>query len=233
MSSSYIKDLFADEEQFTAENRKQIIAADAIILRGFASEKSAQFIEVIKNIAEISPFRHMIAPNGFSMSAAMTNCGTMGWTADRRGYRYNSFDPQTGKPWPAMPEVLYRLAVEAAAEAGFENFSPDACLINRYVPGARMSLHRDDSERDFSAPIVSVSLGLPIRFLFGGATRADKTRKLLLSHGDVVVWGGVSRLFYHAVSPLKENEDAFFGKQDLDRQCLGNQRINLTFRKAL
>ena len=165
----------------------------------------------------------MVTPGGFVMSVAMTNCGEAGWVTDRKGYRYDRNDPETGKPWPDMPDSFLRLATEAAAEADYQDFTPDACLINRYEPGARLSLHRDENERDLNAPIVSVSLGLPAIFLFGGRSRSDRPRRIELESGDVVVWGGPNRLAYHGVAPLAEGDDPLTG------QC----RINLTFRKAL
>jgi alkylated DNA repair protein (DNA oxidative demethylase) len=156
------------------------------------------------------------------MSVAMTNCGSFGWVTDRTGYRYDSDDPEAAKPWPPMPSVFRQLAEQAADLAGFGGFSPDACLVNRYQPGARMSLHQDRDEQDFGAPIVSVSLGLPATFLFGGLKRSDRPRRIRLEHGDLVVWGGPARLAFHGVAPLAEGEHAL----------LGRQRINLTFRKA-
>jgi alkylated DNA repair protein (DNA oxidative demethylase) len=156
------------------------------------------------------------------MSVAMTNCGEVGWVTDRSGYRYDPVDPESGRPWPAMPAVFAQLAEQSAAAAGFGDFAPDACLINRYEPGARMSLHQDRDEQDFAQPIVSVSLGLPAIFLFGGMKRADRPQRYRLAHGDVVVWGGPSRLFFHGVAPLADGEHAL----------LGRRRINLTFRKA-
>jgi len=164
----------------------------------------------------------MVTPGGFTMSVALTNCGALGWTTDRRGYRYTRTDPDTGRPWPAMPAAFAELACDAAAAAGFPHFEPDACLINRYLPGARMSLHQDKNERDYDAPIVSVSLGMPAIFLFGGLRRADKAARLELHHGDVAVWGGPDRLRYHGVMPLAE----------VPHPALGSQRINFTFRKA-
>ena len=164
----------------------------------------------------------MVTPGGHSMSVAMTNCGSAGWVTDRSGYRYDGVDPESRTPWPAMPASFRALAAQAAAEAGFDGFAPDACLINRYQPGARMSLHQDKDEDDFAAPIVSVSLGLPAIFLFGGLQRSDKPRRFRLEHGDIVVWGGPSRLFFHGIAPLADGEHAL----------LGRQRINLTFRKA-
>jgi len=165
----------------------------------------------------------MITPGGFRMSVGMTNCGGAGWVTDRKGYRYEPADPITGTPWPAMPDLFLHLAASAAAAAGYPDFEPDACLINLYEPETRLSLHRDENERDLTAPIVSVSLGLPATFLFGGNRRSDRPRRIPLQSGDVVVWGGVDRLVYHGVAPVAEGEDPL----------TGNCRINLTFRKAL
>lgn len=198
------------------------MAEGAVLLRGFASSSEGELIAALRDIASQAPFRHMVTPGGHSMSVAMSNCGDLGWVTDRSGYRYDTNDPETGRPWPAMPAAFYRLAVEAAEQAGFAGFSPDACLINRYQPGARMSLHQDKDEQDFGAPIVSVSLGLPAVFLFGGLQRADKPRRFRLEHGDVVVWGGPTRLVFHGVAPLADGEHALVGRE----------RINLTFRKA-
>jgi len=164
----------------------------------------------------------MVTPGGYRMSVAMTNCGTLGWVTDRTGCRYDGIDPESGTPWPNMPELLFRLATTAAAEAGFAKFVPDACLINRYEIGARLSLHQDKDEKDFTQPIVSVSLGIPAVFLFGGLKRTDKTTRVQLTHGDIVVWGGPARLRYHGVLALKEDH----------HPLLGAYRINLTFRKA-
>jgi alkylated DNA repair protein (DNA oxidative demethylase) len=198
------------------------MADGAVLLRGHARPLENVLIAALQDIVAQAPFRRMVTPGGHQMSVAMTNCGPLGWTTDRSGYRYAQNDPETGRPWPAMPTVFAQLAERAAAAAGFENFSPDACLINCYEPGARMSLHQDRDEQDFDRPIVSVSLGLPAIFLFGGLTRSDKPRRFRLEHGDVVVWGGPSRLFFHGVAPLADGEHAL----------LGRQRINLTFRKA-
>ena len=193
-----------------------------MLLRGFARSVEAGLIAALNEIASQAPFRHMMTPGGHPMSVAMTNCGGVGWVTDRAGYRYDANDPLTGKPWPAMPASFCQLAEKAAASAGFAGFSPDACLVNRYQPGARMSLHQDRDEEDFDAPIVSVSLGLPAIFLFGGMKRADRPRRFRLEHGDVVVWGGPTRLAFHGVAPLADGEHALMGRQ----------RINLTFRKA-
>jgi alkylated DNA repair protein (DNA oxidative demethylase) len=198
------------------------MAEGAVLLRSFARPIERELIAALRDIAAQAPFRHMVTPGGHQMSVAMTNCGKAGWVTDRSGYRYDAIDPESGKPWPAMPAALCDLAGRAAAEAGFGGFSPDACLINRYEPGARMSLHQDKDERDFENPIVSVSLGLPAIFLFGGPKRADKPQRYRLEHGDIVVWGGPSRLFFHGVAPLADGE----------HNLLGRQRINLTFRKA-
>jgi alkylated DNA repair protein (DNA oxidative demethylase) len=198
------------------------MAEGAVLLRGFARPREADLIAALRDIAAQAPFRHMQTPGGHEMSVAMTNCGAVGWVTDRSGYDYASSDPQSGKPWPPMPPVFHELAMQAAGRAGFSDFSPDACLINRYAPGARMSLHQDRDERDFDSPIVSVSLGLPAIFLFGGLKRSDKPTRYRLEHGDVVVWGGPSRLFFHGVAPLADG----------DHSLLGRQRINLTFRRA-
>ncbi len=200
----------------------QVIAEGAVLLRGFARDVEAELITALHDLAGRAPFRHMVTPGGHRMSVAMTNCGRAGWVTDRHGYRYDTVDPETGEEWPEMPPLLRDLAERAANRAGFAGFAPDVCLINRYVPGARMSLHQDKDELDFTAPIVSVSLGLPAIFLFGGLKRSDKPRRFRLEHGDVAVWGGPSRLFFHGVAPLADGEHALVGRQ----------RINLTFRKV-
>jgi alkylated DNA repair protein (DNA oxidative demethylase) len=201
---------------------QQTMADGAVLLRGFARSFESELIADLREIIAQAPFRHMVTPGGHQMSVAMTNCGSAGWVTDRSGYRYDADDPEAGKPWPAMPALFCKLAGQAAAQGGFDGFSPDACLINRYEPGARMSLHQDKDERDFGAPIVSVSLGLPAIFLFGGLQRSDKPQRFRLQHGDIAVWGGPARLRFHGVAPLADGEHAM----------LGRQRINLTFRKA-
>ncbi|MBV8337029.1 MAG: DNA oxidative demethylase AlkB [Alphaproteobacteria bacterium] len=194
-----------------------------MVLRGFAQNRAPILVAAVAEIAAAAPFRNMITPGGFRMSVAMTNCGRAGWITDRKGYRYEAVDPMTSRAWPPMPKSFRRLAAEAASAAGFANFEPDACLINRYEAGTRLSLHRDENERDLTAPIVSVSLGLPATFLFGGNSRSDRPRRIGLESGDVVIWGGPDRLAYHGVAPLAEGYDPLTG------QC----RINLTLRKAL
>jgi alkylated DNA repair protein (DNA oxidative demethylase) len=201
---------------------REAMAEGAILLRGFARQAEAGLLAALREIEAEAPFRRMFTPGGHQMSVAMTNCGCYGWVTDISGYRYDGVDPESGRAWPAMPAVFRELAEGAAREAGFAGYAPDACLINRYEPGAKMSLHQDRDERDFSAPIVSVSLGLPAIFLFGGMKRSDKPQRYRLEHGDVVVWGGPSRLFFHGVAPLADGE----------HPLLGRRRINLTFRKA-
>jgi alkylated DNA repair protein (DNA oxidative demethylase) len=201
---------------------QETMAEGAMLLRGFARSFEAGLIADLHAIIAQAPFRHMVTPGGHQMSVAMSNCGRIGWVTDRSGYRYDAHDPETGKPWPAMSPTFCRLAGEAAAQAGFSSFAPDACLINRYQPSAKMSLHQDKDELDFGAPIVSVSLGLPAVFLWGGLKRSDRPRRFPLGHGDVVVWGGPARLVFHGVAPLADGEHIL----------LGRQRINLTFRKA-
>mgnify|MGYP003042644720 CR=1 FL=1 len=204
------------------QEHTEALGPGAVVLRGFARASEKELLGAVDAIAALSPFRHLITPGGFQMSVAMTNCGALGWVADRSGYRYDAIDPTTQQPWPPMPEVFRHLAASAAARAGYESFRPDACLINRYEPGSRLSLHRDYDERDAAAPIVSVSLGVPAKFLWGGLQRSNRTRRIGLESGDVVVWGGESRFVYHGIAPLPQNTHVLTG------QC----RINLTFRKA-
>ena len=213
-------DLF-DSVPHTRPTREDM-AEGAVLLHGHAKPVEGELIVALRDIVAQAPFRRMHTPGGHQMSVAMTNCGQLGWITDRSGYRYAGNDPETGQPWPAMPAAFLQLAIEAAATAGFKDFLPDACLINRYEPGARMSLHQDRDEQDFDAPIVSVSLGLPAIFLFGGLERSEKPRRFRLEHGDVVVWGGPSRLVFHGVAPLADGEHSL----------LGRQRINFTFRRA-
>ncbi|MGL5165800.1 MAG: DNA oxidative demethylase AlkB [Afipia sp.] len=205
-----------------SEPRDVQLAPGAMLLAGFARPFETPLIEAVHSVIEYAPFRHLITPGGHRMSVAMTNCGSAGWVSDRRGYRYDAIDPDSGQPWPPMPDVFAQIAEQAAAKAGFTGFRPEACLINRYEPGAKLSLHQDKDELDFNAPIVSVSLGLPATFLFGSLNRSDKTARYRLTHGDIVVWGGPARLAYHGVMPLADGE----------HPLLGRQRINLTFRKT-
>jgi alkylated DNA repair protein (DNA oxidative demethylase) len=214
-------DLFADGLRATRSIDR--IGDGAVLLRGFATEEAPGLLTALQDILAMAPFRNMVTPGGYRMSVAMTNCGRAGWVTDRSGYRYDPLDPATGRPWPAMPDSFLRLATRAGAAGGYSGFTPDACLINRYEPGARLSLHQDKNERDFSAPIVSVSLGLPIVFLFGGLQRGDRARRIRLQSGDVAVWGGATRLVFHGTQPLADGYDELTGR------C----RINLTFRKAL
>jgi alkylated DNA repair protein (DNA oxidative demethylase) len=199
------------------------LAAGAVVLRGFVTNDAAALLRALEPVLTAAPFRHMVTPGGHVMSVAMTNCGEVGWITDRTGYRYDAIDPESGRAWPAMPPRLLDAAAGAAMAGGFAGFVPDGCLINRYAPGARLTLHQDRNERDFAAPIVSVSMGLPAVFLFGGLRRADRPRRVRLESGDVVVWGGPSRLAFHGVDKLADGEDVLTGR------C----RINLTFRKAL
>lgn len=199
------------------------LAEGAVLLGGFARLVEAPLLQALRQVVLAAPFRHMTTPGGYRMSVAMTSCGAAGWVTDRSGYRYDPIDPESGRRWPDMPDVFADLAEHAAGKAGFGGFVPDSCLINRYAPGARLSLHQDRNEQDYDAPIVSVSLGLPAVFLFGGMKRSDRPRRVPVSHGDVVVWGGPVRLAFHGVAELADGEHAL----------LGRQRINLTFRRAL
>jgi alkylated DNA repair protein (DNA oxidative demethylase) len=214
-------DLFADTE-LEQQPRCDQIGQQSYVLRAFALPWLDRLLPALEAVLAVAPFRQMVTPGGFTMSVALSSCGTLGWTTDRSGYRYTRNDPQSGQPWPEMPEVFFELAQAAARKAGFVDFVPDSCLINRYVPGARMSLHQDKDEGSYAAPIVSVSLGLPAMFLFGGFARSDKSQRVPLLHGDIVVWGGVDRLRYHGVLPIKEGL----------HPRLGEQRINFTFRTA-
>jgi alkylated DNA repair protein (DNA oxidative demethylase) len=212
-------DLFAS----TVSLRNEPLAEGAMVLRSFSLDRESALINAFEVVAAASPFRHLVTPGGHTMSVAMTNCGAAGWVSDRRGYRYDTHDPLTGKPWPPMPAVFLDVAVRAASEADFDGFAPNVCLINLYEPGSRLTLHQDKDELDYGQPIVSVSLGLPAKFLFGGLKRTDKPLRTMLEHGDVVVWGGPSRLAYHGVDTLKDG----------NHPLLGRRRINLTFRSAV
>jgi alkylated DNA repair protein (DNA oxidative demethylase) len=213
-------DLFADAP--ATERRNEPLGPGAMVLRAFVLDDAPRLVELIHGIASVSPFRHLVTPGGHTMSVAMTNAGSVGWVSDRRGYRYSPIDPETGQPWPAMPELFMRIADAAAAEAGFKGFVPDACLVNRYVTGSRLTMHQDRNERQDSEPIVSVSLGVPAMFQFGGQGRGVAPLKIPLVHGDVVVWGGPSRMNYHGVLPLKASH----------HPLTGMDRLNLTFRTA-
>ena len=207
---------------FQPEEAKREIAPGAFLLRGFALELESALLAGVDEVRGASGFRNMVTPGGYRMSVAMTNCGDLGWITDRTGYRYDSVDPENGKKWPEMPAAFRRLAESAARASGFADFHPNACLINRYEAGTKLSLHQDKDERDFTQPIVSVSLGIPATFLFGGLARSDKAERIPLRHGDVVVWGGPARLRYHGVAELKAGE----------HPQLGCVRVNLTFRKV-
>jgi len=212
-------DLFDRTEALPA---REAIAEGAMLLRGFARPIQHDLLTAVDGIIAQAPFRHMVTPGGYEMSVAMTNCGSLGWVTDRTGYRYDAIDPTTGRSWPAMPKIFRELAGQAAERAGFAGFRPEACLVNCYEPGARLSLHQDRDEENYDEPIVSVSLGLPATFLWGGLKRTDRPVRYRLVHGDVVVWGGPSRLTFHGVAPLADGE----------HELLGRRRINLTFRKA-
>ena len=219
MTKHAVDDLFADDPHAPDAFA---LGAQALLLRGFALAQADELLRGVAHVVQEAPWRHMQTPGGQSMSVAMTGCGPLSWVSDRRGYRYAGLDPLTGRPWPAMPAAFARLARQAAERAGFVGFAPDACLINRYAPGARMSLHQDRDERDLAAPIVSISLGLPAVFLWGGTTRAERAQRVPLAHGDVVVWGGVDRLRYHGVLPVAPGQ----------HPATGDCRINLTLRRA-
>ncbi len=213
-------DLFEDIE--TPEPALERLAPGALLLRGFAREEEGELLETVGGVLAQAPLRHLMTPGGHIMSVSMSNCGSLGWVSDRSGYRYHALDPLSGQPWPALPHSWKALAGRAAAQAGFDGFEPDACLINQYLPGSKLSLHQDRDEHDFSAPIVSVSLGLPAVFLFGSERRTDRPQRYRLQHGDVVVWGGSARLAFHGVAPLADGH----------HPLVERRRINLTFRRA-
>jgi alkylated DNA repair protein (DNA oxidative demethylase) len=213
-----MNDLFGSLDPYGLSQEE--LAPGAILLRGKALPSQDSLFAEIEMITNKAPFRNMVTPGGYVMSVAMTNCGSVGWVTDRSGYRYDRMDPESGRPWPALPDCFLMLAISAAEEAGYPDFVPDTCLINRYAPGARLSLHQDKNERDLANPIVS--LGLPATFQFGGLKRTDPVRRYALRHGDIAVWGGPSRLCYHGVPELKDGV----------HERLGRTRINLTFRRA-
>lgn len=219
---AHAKDMTLFDELDDERTAVQPLGEGAVILRGFATSAAAELVRAIELIAAASPFRHMTTPGGFPMSVAMTNCGQLGWVSDEHGYRYSPVDPISGAPWPAFPSAFAKLAHQAAADAGFSDFAPEACLINRYVPDARLTLHQDRDEQNLRQPIVSVSLGLPAVFLWGGLTRRERPRRIRLESGDVVVWGGPSRMVYHGVERLDDGEHPLTGR------C----RLNLTFRRV-
>ena len=212
-------DLFDD---LPVEAAAEVLAPGAMLLRAFSWNEAAQLLQATEAVLAQAPLRHMQTPGGYTMSVSTSSCGALGWVSDARGYRYAACDPVSGQTWPAMPECFLALARRAAAQAGYADFRPEACLINQYVPGAKLSLHQDRDERDLDAPIVSVSLGLPAIFLFGGTERSQRPQRYRLAHGDVVVWGGPARLAFHGVAPMEEGEHAL----------LGRRRINLTFRRV-
>ena len=212
-------DLFEDQPPDT---RQTSIAPGAFLLHGFARDEAAALLVAVDKIIAEAPLRHLVTPGGHIMSVAMSNCGPLGWVSDRSGYRYDPHDPLSGRPWPAIPAAWLDLASRAALQAGYENFTPSACLINEYKPGTKLSLHQDKDEKDLRQPIVSVSLGLPAIFQFGSLRREDRPARWRLAHGDVVVWGGPSRLRFHGVLPLAGGE----------HPLLGRRRINLTLRRA-
>lgn len=211
-----------DDTGSTSTGAVTRLGAAAVVLRGWALPCVNVLWLSLQSVIAQAPFRHMRTPGGQHMQVALTNCGALGWVSDRHGYRYTALDPMSARPWPAMPQPFADLAASAAAHAGFDAFAPDACLINRYVPGTRLSLHQDRDEDDFTHPIVSVSLGLPAVFLWGGGVRADRAERIPLLHGDVVVWGGADRLRFHGVAPVPDGE----------HPLTGPKRINLTFRRA-
>jgi len=212
------------EDLFSAtpggETAREVLGEGAVLMRRWLAGRETDVMAAIEGVAARAPFRFLTTPGGHVMSVAMTGCGDLGWHSDRAGYRYVATDPVTARPWPAMPDLLRAIAADAAAAAGYAGFAPEACLINRYEPGARLSLHQDKDEGALDQPIVSLSLGVAATFLWGGADRATRPRRLRLESGDVVVWGGPTRLNYHGVAPLAQGWSALGGVF----------RFNVTFR---
>lgn len=215
-------DLFADDDTASPLPERVELGAQSVLLRGFALPVADALLSAVASVSAGAPFRQMVTPGGYTMSVTLTNCGALGWITDRRGYRYAGQDPLSGAAWPPMPDVIRDLGRAAARAAGFDGFDADACLINRYLPGTKMSLHQDKDERDMRQPIVSVSLGIPAIFQFGGMQRSDPTQRVPLIHGDVVVWGGVDRLRFHGVLPVKNAR----------HPLVGDERLNITLRMA-
>lgn len=212
-----------DNDLFAGDQRDLRFAPDSMVLAGFALAHEAELLEALNTVLAAAPWRYWDTPGGHRMSAAKSNCGALGWVSNRNGYYYSEIDPDNGKLWPTMPDVFFSIAKTAAAAANFPNFSPDGCLLNQYTPGSKLSLHQDADEKDLASPVVTISLGLTATFLFGGMQRSDRTQKIRLAHGDVVVWGGRSRLAFHGIQPLKEGY----------HPLLGQQRISVTFRKVV
>ena len=225
-------DLF-ENDLFGSPVEQQVhIAEGAMLLRQFVQQNKNALLDETTVLADLncilenSPLRKMTTASGFTMSVAMTNCGKLGWVSGSNGYMYSSIDPETAQPWPAMPPALLEAATRIARQAGYPGFLPDACLINRYLAGAQMGLHQDRDEKDFSQPIVSLSIGLSARFIIGGldsaAGRNAHTQSVVLKHGDAIVFGAAARLMFHGVLSLKPGH----------HPLVGNSRINLTFRVA-
>ena len=206
-------------DDFFADRRRLMLDPGAVLLGGFALPAEHVLLDVVLAIAAAAAFRHLEIPGGRRMSVAMTNAGRLGWVSDRRGYRYAPADPLGGDAWPAIPPALAELAHDAARTAGYDGFAPEACLVNRYAPGSRMSLHQDRDERNLHQPIVSVSLGVDARFLWGGRARGDRPRRIALHHGDVVVWGGPARLTFHGGDPLARSVHPLTGMLRYNLTC--------------
>lgn len=214
-------DLF-DDLPLPIEDLHTTIGPGAVLMRGLGRADDVPLLQALESIIAQAPLRHPQTPGGYTMSIQSTRCGSVGWLSEPGGYRYATINPCTGQPWPPIPPCLMDFAIDAAAQAGYPGFVPDSCLINQYLPGNKLGLHQDRDERDLRAPVVSLSLGLPAVFLFGGLQRTGKTQRYRLAHGDVVVWGGPSRLAFHGVLPLAPGDHAL----------LGQRRLNVTFRRV-
>ncbi len=198
------------------------ISPDAVLFKAALKPVASSLLEEIRTISGANPFRQRKTPGGQLMSAAMTNCGAWGWVTDADGYRYSDIEPETGRTWLPIPAVWIQWVNLFCQRAGLGTFNPDACLINRYAPGAGMGLHQDKDEKDLAIPIVSFSLGAPVLFRWGGLNRQEPVSEFLLEHGDVLVWGGADRMRFHGVKKLRRYQ----------HPLTGHYRYNLTFRQS-
>jgi len=203
--------------QLVAEPTHEEIFPGAVLMRSLALPQDNEFFTAAEAIIAARPLHHTTTPSGLPMGVMVTDCG------DSRAFanRWDTANPERMRLWPPMPPLLRDFAIRCAVRSGFPQFRPDACHINRYQAGTKLGLHQDRHECDWTQPIVSLSFGLECIFLLGGLQRTDKPRRILLEHGDVIVWGGPSRMRFHGVQPLKPGH----------HPLTGPYRYNLTFRK--
>jgi len=204
--------------QLAAEPTHEEIFPGATLMRGLAQAQDGEFLEAMQGVLSAAPLHHATTPTGLPMGVMVSDCGTP--EAFRR--RWDPANPAVRQMWPPMPRALLDFSLRCAVRAGFPLFRPDTCHVNRYQAGTKLGLHQDRHECDMSQPIVSVSFGLECVFLLGGLERTDSPKRILLEHGDVIVWGGPSRMRFHGVQPLKPGH----------HPLTGPYRYNLTFRKV-